>query len=52
MLLVGRPHFCLEGSVGLILDLAISGAVSIAGEVTVGLLRRFLWNELMWFLKY
>ena len=34
---VGRPRFRLGGLVGLTVGLAIGGAVSIAGEVAVGL---------------
>ena len=48
---VDRPCFCLRGSVGLTVGLAISGVVSMAGEVAVGLSGWSLWNELMSFLK-
>ena len=34
---VGRPCFHFRGSVGLTMGLAIGGAVSMAGEVAVGL---------------
>ena len=51
MLLAGRPRFCLGGPVGLTVGLAIGGAVSIAGEVAVGLSGWSLWNELMSFLR-
>ena len=47
----GRPRFRLGGLVGLTVGLAIDGAVSIAGEVAVGLSGWSLWNELMSFLR-
>ena len=50
-LFAGHPRFRLRGLVGLTVGLAIGGAVSIAGEVAVGLSRWFLWNELVSFLR-
>ena len=47
--LVGRPRFCLAGS--LTIGLVIGGKVSMVGEVTVGLSGCALWNELMSFLR-
>ena len=38
VLLANRPCFCLGGPVGLTVGLAIGDAMSISGEVTVGLL--------------
>ena len=49
--LVGRLCFCLRGSVGLVVGLAIGSAVLIAGEVAVGLSGWSLWNKLMSFLR-
>ena len=37
-LFAGRPCFCLKSSVNLTVGLAISGAMSITGEVIIGLL--------------
>ena len=51
VLLAGRPRFCLGGSVGWTIGLAIGGAVSIAREVPVDLSGCSLWNELMSFLR-
>ena len=48
---VGRPRFRLRGLVGLTVGLAIGGAVSIVGEVAVGLPGWSLWNKLMSFLR-
>ena len=48
---VGRPRFRFRGSVGLTMDLAIGSAVSIVGEVAVGLSEWSLWNELISFLR-
>ena len=48
---VGSPRFRLKGSVGLIVGLAIGGAVLIVGEVAVGLSGWSLWNKLMSFLR-
>ena len=50
--LFGCLCFCLRGSMGLTIGLAIGGAVSIVGEVAVGLSNRSLWNKLMSFLRY
>ena len=50
-LFAGRPRFRLRGLVGLTVGLAIGGAVSIAGEVAVGLSGWSLWNDLMSFLR-
>ena len=56
MLLAGCTRFCLEGlvdlTIGLIISLAIGGAVLVVKEVTIGLSRWFLWNELISFLRY
>ena len=48
---VGRPRFRLRGSVGLTVGLAIGGAVSIVGEIAVGLSGWSLWNKLKSFLR-
>ena len=48
---VSCPRFCLRGLVGLIVGLAIGDAISIVGEVVIGLSGLSLWNKLMSFLK-
>ena len=48
-LFAGRPCFRLAGS--LTIDLAIGGAVLMAGKVAVELSGWSLWNELMSFLR-
>ena len=48
---LGRPCFCLKGSTGLVVGLAIGGAMSMAGKVAVDLSGWSLWNELMSFLR-
>ena len=45
-------RFCLRGSIGLVLCLAIDGTVLRVGKVAVGLLEWCLWNKLMSILKY
>ena len=49
--LVGCPCFCLRGLAGLVVGLTIGVALSMAGEVAIGLSGWFLWNELMSFLR-
>ena len=48
---VGCPRFRFRGLVGLTLGLAIGDAVSMVGEVAVGLSRWSLWNEVISFLR-
>ena len=48
---VSRPRFRLRDSAGLVVGLAIGDAVSMAGEVVVGLSGWSLWNELISFLR-
>lgn len=49
--LVGRPCFYLIGLVGLTIGLVICEVVLIVREVTIGLSRWSLWNELISFLR-
>ena len=53
-LLAGRPRFrlMLNLAIGLIVDLTIGKAKSMGREVAVGFSTRFLWNELITFLRY